>query len=662
LRGWCALFRPGTDSDVLNAPDMEPEYRLLLDNLPQKVFRKDINSVYISANKTYAEEIKLPPEEIRGKTDFDLFPKELAEKYRADDRLTMESGERREFLETYMQDGEPRTVQTLKIPTHDRNGGLTGLMGISWDITERKKMEAALKASEQQKRAVFDQTFEFIGLMTPDGLLIEANRAALEFAGISEKDVIHKPFLETPWWTHSTEQQEKLRRAIEAVNRGEFVRFEATHTDKDNRLHYIDFSLKPVKDPSGKVIFMIPEGRDITEHKLTELSLRERDKQYHALIETTATGFLVIDQKGAVIDANAEYVRLTGHRDLKEIKGRCVLEWTAESGKIKNTDALALFFREGKIRNLEIEYRAPDGTITPVEINATIIEMDGVRYGLSLCRDITERRRREKAIRELTVEKQAAEAASRAKSSFLSTMSHELRTPLNIIITSSGVLHAGMLGELAPKQKEYLGNVLSSGRHLLGLITDMLDLNEIENEKMEMTFTLLDAKTAIKEIVGAFRQSGLYEGVTINESLELEPGTQVLADAQRLRQIMANLLANAIKFTEATGSVAVEAGIADGRQLKAAGGAPQNLPDTDKYLLVCVRDTGIGIKPQDMAKLFKPFSQVDSSDNRKYEGTGLGLVLAKKLVELHKGAIWAESVYGKGSAFFFVLPLEKYSA
>jgi len=138
------------------------------------------------------------------------------------------------------------------------------------EIKKRKKVEEELKESERKIRALYDQTFQFIGLMTPDGILIEANRTALEFSGIKLSDVLNKPFWETPWWTHSPELQKKLQQAIKKVAQGEFFRFEATHMAKDGTLHYVDFSLKPVKDKKGKVIFMIPEGRDITERKKAE--------------------------------------------------------------------------------------------------------------------------------------------------------------------------------------------------------------------------------------------------------------------------------------------------------------------------------------------------------------------------------------------------------
>ncbi|MCU0651626.1 MAG: PAS domain-containing protein [Candidatus Omnitrophica bacterium] len=142
------------------------------------------------------------------------------------------------------------------------------------DITEREKIEASLRDSRLKIRAVFDQTFQFIGLMTVGGILIEANKTALDFSGIEISTVLNKPFWETPWWAHSKALQKKLRDSIRKVAAGEFVRFEATHIAKDGTLRYIDFSLKPVKDESGRVIFMIPEGRDITERKELEEDLK----------------------------------------------------------------------------------------------------------------------------------------------------------------------------------------------------------------------------------------------------------------------------------------------------------------------------------------------------------------------------------------------------
>jgi len=153
------------------------------------------------------------------------------------------------------------------------------------DITKYRMIESQLMENEWKVRAIFDETYQFIGLMTTDGTLIEANRSALEFSGIQASSVLGKPFWETPWWRHSAQLQEKVRQAVKSAAKGEFVRFEATHVDKDGKLHYVDFSLKPVKNTSGKVVYMIPEGRDITERKQMEKNLQDA---YTKLKETQA--------------------------------------------------------------------------------------------------------------------------------------------------------------------------------------------------------------------------------------------------------------------------------------------------------------------------------------------------------------------------------------
>ncbi|MDD5681587.1 MAG: PAS domain-containing protein, partial [Candidatus Omnitrophica bacterium] len=199
------------------AQQKEYQYRTLIENLPQKVFLKDRNSVYVSCNENYAKDLKIKPEEIAGKTDYDFFPTYLAEKYRADDKRIMESGEteniEEEFLviKDFFRGAQKTVINTVKFPTRDKAGKVTGIFGLFWDITRHRKAEEALKENEKKIRALYDQSFQFIGLMKPDGTLVEANRTALEFSGIELSDVLNKPFWQTPWWAHSPKLQEKLR-------------------------------------------------------------------------------------------------------------------------------------------------------------------------------------------------------------------------------------------------------------------------------------------------------------------------------------------------------------------------------------------------------------------------------------------------------------------
>ena len=258
----------------------EEQYRTLIENLPGKVFLKDRNSVYVSCNESYAKDLKIKPGEIAGKTDHDFFPAYLAEKYREDDKRVMDSGRTENIEEEYMmikdflRGAQKAIINTVKVPVRDKDGNVTGLFGLFWDITERNRTEEQSHLNDRKIRALFDQAFQFIGMMTVDGTLIEANRTAMQFAGIKESDCLNKPFWNTPWWTHSKEMQDKLREAVTKAANGETVFFEATHPAADGSIHYIDFSLKPIKDQDGKIIFLIPEGRDITDHKKAE---RERE-------------------------------------------------------------------------------------------------------------------------------------------------------------------------------------------------------------------------------------------------------------------------------------------------------------------------------------------------------------------------------------------------
>jgi signal transduction histidine kinase/DNA-binding response OmpR family regulator/HAMP domain-containing protein len=258
-----------------------------------------------------------------------------------------------------------------------------------------------------------------------------------------------------------------------------------------------------------------------------------------------------------------------------------------------------------------------------------------------VCWDITERR----LMVEQRQAREAADAANRAKSTFLASMSHELRTPLNAIIGFSELLESHTFGGLNDRQQRYVANVLTSGRHLLQLINDILDLSKVEAGHMELALSEFDVALALRDawtIVGT-----LADRKQLTLDVQADEGIPMLAaDQSKFKQILYNLLSNAIKFTPDGGRIRVTARLA--ADLEVNGG---------KWIEIAVADTGIGLRPEDQERIFGTFEQVDSAYGREQQGTGLGLALTRRFVEMHGGRIWVESQLGKGSVFRFVLPL-----
>jgi PAS domain S-box-containing protein len=389
------------------------------------------------------------------------------------------------------------------------------------------------------------------------------------------------------------------------------------------------------RDAAGRAIRMIGSTGDITRLKEAEEALRQSEERYAIATKVATEGMY----EWNIVDGS---LYVSEHTKAFFPAG---VPYTASAWNslIHPEDfhgyeqALRDHFK-GVVPRLEHEYRiASVGGEYRWVIDRGIAIRDATGHAVKLIGAVTDVTSRKLAEQALRAAREQAEAASREKSQFLANMSHELRTPLNAIIGFSEVLKDGMFGELNAKQGEYVKDILESGQHLLSLINDVLDLSKIEAGRMELELSEFQLPEAIERAISLVKERAQRHGVRLQT--EIAPGVaRIRADERKIKQIMLNLLSNAVKFTPEGGSVTV---CADSRR---AG------------IEIKVRDTGVGIAREDQAALFQEFRQVGRDAARKAEGTGLGLALAKRFVELHGGDIRLESAPGQGSTFTFTLP------
>jgi PAS domain S-box-containing protein len=450
----------------------------------------------------------------------------------------------------------------------------------------------------------------------------------------------------------------KASRGIEDI-------YELTKVRKDGTRFPAVVSITALRDAQDVIIGYLLIGTDNTarkqvEEERTRLDQRLRDQHFYtrSLIESNVDALMATDPRGIITDVNKQTEALTGcTRD--ELIGAPFKNYFTDGARAEA--GINRVLSEGTVTNYELTARARNGDLTVVSYNATTFQdrdrrLQGV---FAAVRDVTELKRYEQTLQQKNAE---LEDASRMKSEFLANMSHELRTPLNAIIGFSEVLRDGLLGEMSDQQRAFIGDIFSSGKHLLSLINDILDLSKIEAGKMMLDIEPVPISSLFVNSLSIIREKAASRRVRLVMDAAEDLGS-INADARKVKQIVYNLLSNAVKFTVEGGQVALHASrvprSAVGQLSGQWGGRSFPLADNEfqEFLAVSVSDSGIGVSPEGIEQLFKPFTQIDSGLARKYEGTGLGLAMVKLLVELHGGSLAVESAVGEGSRFTFWLPL-----
>jgi len=691
----------------------EEKFRTLVENTSDWVWEINERGVYTYCSPRIREILGYAPEEILGKTPFDLMPSEEAK--RMAELFAPISGAREPFAlldnVNLHKDGHSVILETSATPILDSRGVFRGYRGIDRDITERKRAEEALREANETLRALVLASPLAIMALDPAGNVKTWNPAAERIFGWSIEEVLGRPLPIVP-----DEKQEEFLALRQRVLQGEsYTGVEVRRKKRDGSPIEISISTAPLRDAHGEISGIMAVVADDTERKRMVEALIRRTRQLDALravgteitreldlptllglivrraaeLVGAASGTVFLwDERDQVLVAEAWHGFADWRRGVRLQLGEGVAGTTAQrrEGMIVNDYRTSPYAHPGTLERTGItavlaepllyhdrlvgvltinnegtgrHFTEEDRATLALFATQAAIALENARLYQEIQQHAAEL---EERVRERTRE---LEEASRHKSEFLANMSHELRTPLNSIIGFAEFLQEQRVGSLNEKQARYLGHIRASGQHLVQIIGDILDLSKAEAGRIVLQTESLSVATTLEDILVTTR--GLAHQKHQSVEADIQPDLpSVWADPVRFKQILFNLLSNAVKFTPDGGRITLRAyQKAESTKQKAAGGEQQAadapvLPSAGcllPSLVIEVTDTGIGIKTEDLPRLFQQFVQLEASATKHHEGTGLGLALTKRLVELHGGRIWAQSAgEGQGSTFTVILP------
>jgi PAS domain S-box-containing protein len=671
----------------MNYSDTE---RIILDNIPFLAWHKDNEGKYIMVNEAFALAYHLRPEDIIGKTDFDLCAYDKALEFQKNDNEVLRSG-KTQFVEQIEELSKgPTLFETYKTPIRDSKGNIIGISGISRDVSESTWMEKTLRDREEQFSALLQNSSDAISIIDKSGRITFESSEKNKILDFSKDELLKKPIFDTVHPDDVASIKMTFREAL--ANPGRQIKKEYRSLHKNKRWIYVEsiFS-NQLNNPAIKGVII--NSRDISDRKMAEL----KERVYHdnlIFLSNSALELLTLSSKDQIYEyipeklgtflENAVVIVTSCNQDenriiVESISGLEPFEQQAEELVGKPLKKLSFpmyaipdvmehagmvmtmkeemleaglagisFAQINKIRELLNVHKIYNiilarnekqlGNITILTLNKSIIKFKHIIE--TFVHQVSVALHRSHLEYELIKAKDKAEESDKLKTAFLANMSHEIRTPMNGILGFAEMLNDNTLS--STNRKKYLEIINSNGKMLINLIDDIIDFAKIESDQVNMVQDDFSLNNLLNQVESTFLTSRLKRDKSrmriITKKSFPDEKSYIRTDPIRLRQILTNLVGNAIKFTN---KGYIEFGY--------------NL-ESSKFLLFYVKDTGIGIEKEKLQLIFERFMQADSSPSRKYGGSGLGLAISRGLVELLGGKMWAESTLHEGSTFYFTLP------
>lgn len=632
--------------------DLQAQQQIIFDNSPNIVSLKDIDSKYLLVNKAFAKFFNKTPSELIGKTDFDCFPKNIAEKYLKEDQEILKTGQHKVY-EEYLEnlDGQKLCTETFKTPIYSTDNTLTGTLAVSNDITRQKKTEEALKETKVRYKGLFSNINSSLIVFSVDKqnqklIFKDVNKNFEILSKHTKQELIGKDIYEVFPVAKESPFFNGINKVIETQTPEYLDDFYYSDPNFKGWLSCQIYNL-----PGEEICLLI---NDVTRVKKAEEDLRLTNFS----LDAADYQIYWVNPDGTIARVNQAVCDTLGYSK-EELSQMHVSDFNP---LYKNNKWPTIWksIKEAGLKRYESTHIRKDGREYPVEISPNYFEFEGKEYNVTFIVDISERKELEKAlnkkqcdlenmVNDKTKELQLSlkelekmnlflQEANNHKNRFLSAMSHELRTPLNAILGFSSTLKMTYYGELNDKQSEYIDLINDSGRHLLSLIDEVLDITKIDSGVVELKFGSIEINSFIEGIIEKMTISFYEKAIKIESNFD--PNIDfIIADPGKLKQILKNILSNALKFTPKDGKVIV---------------TTEKLDDKIK---ISIKDNGVGIPETEQEKIFTEFYKTNEARTQAVGGTGIGLCLTKRLVEMHKGEVGVESTYGVGSEFWILLPI-----